>query len=88
MLVSFDRVQWLDASHRGIPLDCPYPTLDIPSEFGCRRASLTLVLEIGCRTLSEGQPATSRDFHRYVPWLIREGRGRDGSPFCPLGASF
>ena len=53
-----------------------------------RWASLTQVLEIGCRTLSEGQPATSRDFHRYVPWLTREGRGCGGSPFCPLGVSF
>jgi len=39
MLVSFDRVQWLDASRRGIPLDCLNPTLDIPSEFS-RRASI------------------------------------------------
>ena len=53
-----------------------------------RRASLTLVLEIDYRTLSAGQPATSRDFHRYVPWLTREGKGRGGSPFYPLGASF
>ena len=53
-----------------------------------RRASLTLVLEIGCRTLSAGQPATSRDSRRCVHWLTKEGRGRGGSPFCPLGASF
>jgi len=51
-------------------------------------ASLTLVLEIGCRTLSVGQPATSRGFRGCVPWLTREGRGRGGSPFCPLGVSF
>ena len=39
MLVSFDRVQWLDASLRGIPLDRLNPALDIPSEFS-RRASI------------------------------------------------
>jgi len=52
------------------------------------RASLTLVLEIGCRTHSAGQPATSRDFRGYVPWLIGEGKDHGGSPFCPLGAPF
>ena len=79
----------------GIPLDCLDPISDIPSEFSrrprfssTRRASLTLVLEIGCRTLSVGQPMTSRGFHGHVPWLTREGRGRGSSPFCPLGASF
>jgi len=39
MLVSFDRVQWLDASLWGIPLDSLNPTLGIPSEFS-RRASI------------------------------------------------
>jgi len=53
-----------------------------------RWGSLTLVLEIGCRTLSAGQPATSRGFQGYAPWLTREGGGRGGSPFCPLGAPF
>ena len=53
-----------------------------------RRASLTLVLEIGCRTHSAGQRVTSRDFRGYIPWLTGEGKGRAGSTFCPLGASF
>jgi len=39
MLGSFDRVQWLDDSWRGIPLDCLNPTSDIPSEFS-RRSSI------------------------------------------------
>ena len=80
---------------RGIPLDCLDPTLGIPSEFSrwasvstTRWASLTLVLENGCRTLSAGQPATSRGLRGYVPWLTREGKGHGGSPFCPLGTSF
>jgi len=38
LLVSFDRVQWLDASPRGIPLDRLVLALDIPSE-SSRRAS-------------------------------------------------
>jgi len=39
MPVSFDRVQWLDASRQGIPFDSLDPTSDIPSEFS-RRASI------------------------------------------------
>ena len=39
LLASFVRVQWLNASHQGIPLDCLNPTLDIPCEFS-RRASI------------------------------------------------
>jgi len=38
-MAAHDRVQRLDASHRGIPLDCLDPTLDIPSE-SSRRASI------------------------------------------------
>jgi len=52
----------------GIPLDRLDPTLDIPSEFSRRASifdhSLGESLEIGCRTHSVGQPASSRDFHR------------------------
>ena len=71
----------------GIPLDHLDPALDILSEFS-RRASLTLVLEIGYRTLSAGQPATSRDFHGYVPWLIGEGKGPRWFTFLPVGRIF
>jgi len=96
MLVSFDRVQWLDASRRGDSsrlsrpyLGHPHRVLEADLDFSTARwASLTLVLEIGCRTLSAGQPATSRGFHGCVPWLTREGRGRGGLPFCLLGAPF
>ena len=79
----------------GIPLDCLDPTLDIASEssrqasiFDRSLGSLTPVVEIGCRTLSVGQPATSRGFRENAPWLTREGSGRGGSRFCPLGAPF
>jgi hypothetical protein len=50
----------------GIPLDLPVLALDIPTESSrqasfsyTRWASLTLVLEIDCRTSSVGQSATS-----------------------------
>jgi len=96
MLVSFDRVQWLDASRRGgflltvstLPWTSPANSRGGPRFSTTHWASLTLVLEIGCRTLSAGQPATSRGFRGCVPWLTREGRGRGGLPFCLLGASF
>ena len=67
----------------GIPLDPLFLALYIPSEFSreasfsnIRWASLTLVLEIDCRTRSAGQSATSQDFCRvrYVPCLTDEGR--------------
>ena len=96
MLVSFNRVQWLDASRQGDSSRLSRPYLGHPQRvleadlnfLTARWASLTPVLEIGCRTLSAGQPATSRGFHGRVPWLTREGRGRGGLPFCPLGAPF
>jgi len=79
----------------GIPLDCLNPTLDIASEpsrrasiFDRSLGSLTPVLEIGCQTLSVGQPATSRGFRGYAPWPTREGSGRGGSPFHSLGTPF
>ena len=70
------------------PWTSPASSRGGPRILTTRWASLALVLEIGCRTLSAGQPVTSRGFRGYVPWLTREGRGRGGSPFCPLGASF
>jgi len=71
-----------------LPWTSPVSSRGGPRFSTTRWASLTLVLEIGCRTLSAGQPATSRGFRGYAPWLIREGRGRGSSPFCLLGVSF
>ena len=71
-----------------LPWTSPASSRGRPRFSSTRRASLTLVLEIGCRTLSAGQPTTSRGFRGHVPWLTKEGRGRGGSPFCPLGAYF
>jgi len=71
-----------------LPWTSPASSRGGPRFSSTRRASLTLVLEIGCRTLSASQPATSRGFQGHVPWLTMEGRCRGGSPFCPLGASY
>jgi len=71
-----------------LPRTSPASSRGGPRLSTTRWASLTLVLEIGCRTLSAGQPATSQGFCGCIPWLTREGRGRGGLPFCPLGASF
>ena len=46
------------------------------------------MLEIGCRTLSVGQPSTSRGFHGYIPWLTREGKSRGRFAFLPVGRAF
>ena len=93
--VSFDRVQRLDASRRGIPLDCLDPTLDIASE-SSRRASIfdrsLGIPDSGTRDrLSNPFGGSACDLSRLSrvrPWLTREGSGRGGSPFCPLGAPF
>jgi len=71
-----------------LPWTSPASLRGGPRSSTARWGSLTPVLEIGCRTLSVGQPATSRGFREYAPWLTMEGSGRCGSPFCPLGAPF
>jgi len=69
-----------------LPWTSPVSLRGGPRSSTARWGSLTPVLEIGCRTLSVGQPATSRGFREYAPWLTREGSGHDSLPFCPLGA--
>jgi len=68
----------------GIPLDHLILALDIPNEFSrlasfsnTRWASLTLALEIDCRTRN-----------RYSPYLTEEGRVKAVRLFRPLGAPF
>jgi len=46
-----------------LPWTSPASSRGGPRFSATHRASLALVLEIGCRTPSMGQPVTSRDFH-------------------------
>ena len=90
MLGSFDRVQWLDASRRGIPLDCLNPTSDIPSEFS-RRASLGIP-DSGARDrLSNPFGGSACDLSRlsWVRSLAYKGSKRPWRfTFLPVGRAF
>jgi len=95
MLVSFDRVQWLDASHREIPLDCLDPTLDIPSEFSRQASVLDHSLGIpdsGARDrLSNPFGRSAFDLSRlsWVRTLAYKGRKRPWRfAFLPVGRVF
>jgi len=95
MLVSFDRVQWLDASRRGIPLDCLDPTLDIPSEFSRRASIFDYSLGIpdsGARDrLSNPFGGCACDLSRlsWVRSLAYKGRKRPWRfAFLPVGRAF
>jgi len=95
MLVSFDRVQWLDASRRGIPLDCLDPTLDISSE-SLRRASIfdhsLRIPDSGARDqLSNPFSGSACDILRlsWVRSLAYKGRKRPWRfAFLPVGRAF
>ena len=95
MLVSFDRVQWLDASRRGDSSRLSRPQHGHPQRVLGRALIFDRSLGIpdsGARDrLSNPSSESACDLSRLswcVPCLTREGRSRGGSPFCPLGGSF
>jgi len=95
LLASFVRVQWLNASHQGIPLDCLNPTLDIPCEFSRRASifdhSLGIPGSSARDRLSNPFGGSARDLSRlsWVRSLAYKGRKRSWRfAFLPVGCVF